>query len=292
MSDAVRISKVIDDVLAVVDAERQRVPGMIYDKTTPILARMRNLDVSHLLRTEDEGFVFGLTDTTPDVIWPVNVGLAMQTDDGDWNFVSAKTVTGRDVRGKVRIVAPKMIQAETVTMMQDGRIFAAVEHMSWISKKWVDATYKATTRHHDSVRNMPAAEVDHFAGKGHMLMAAALRFRYEWSVSIGREDSPSFRFSTDATGIHALLKERDKGKDGRREALKSWVTDHWRQSRHDPDEEIYVRKHLRGGEAFMWRGYRCEWQPSQFDRERNEAFKAEREVMGRQAVRPNPSARS
>lgn len=285
MTATAQISKVIEDILAVVDMEGRRIPGMVYDKTTPSLRRMRHLDVSHLLLSEEDGFLFGLRDTTPDVIWPVNVGLALQTVDGDWNFVSAKSATPRDVRGSVRIVAPKMLRCETVTMMTDGRVFAGVEYMSWIAGKWVDARFNSVVRHHDSVRNMPIADVDHFAGKGHMLLAAALRFRYEWSVSIGREDSPSFRFATDATGVHALLKDRDKGESGRREALKSWVTDHWRQSRSDPDEEVYVRKHLRGGEAFSWRGYVCEWSPSQFDQERNSAFKAEREVMGRQAIR-------
>lgn len=290
MVTSARISKIVEDVLAVVDMERGRIPGMQYDKTTPTLRRLRNLDVSHLLLSEEEGFIFGLTETTPDVIWPVSVGLAMQTDDGDWNFATGESVTAREVRGKVRIVAPKMLKCDTVTMMPDGRVFGAVEHLSWIGKKWVDADFKTVTRHHDSVRNMPTGDVDHFAGKGNILLAAALRFRYEWSVSIGREDSPSFRFATDATGIHALLKERDKGESGRREALKSWVTDHWRQSRSDPDEEVYVRKHLRGGESFSWRGYSCEWSPSQFDRERNIALKAEREVMGRQAVRSKPSS--
>lgn len=292
MATSALISRVIDDVLAVVDMERHRIPGMQYDKTTPTLRRMRNLDVSHLLLSEEEGFVFGLTETTPDVIWPVKVGLAMQTDDGDWNFVAARSVAAREVRGKVRIVSPKMLQAETVTLHLDGRVFAAVEHMSWMGKRWVDADFKATTRHHDSVRNMPTGDVDHFDGKASMLLAAALRFRYEWSVSIGRPDTPSFRFATDATGIHAMLKEREKGESGRREALKSWVSDHWRQSRSDPDEEIYVRKHLRGGEAFQWRGYQCEWQASQFDVERNDTLRAERSVMGRQAIRPKftPSA--
>jgi hypothetical protein len=120
-------------------------------------------------------------------------------------------------------------------------------------------------------------------------MGCALRQRYEWSVSIGLPGSTSFRFATNATGIATLLKERDKGEEGRRAALKAWVSDHWRQSRSDPEEEIYVRKHLRGGETFMWRGYACEWRASDYDAERAAAFKAEREVMGRQAIRRKPS---
>ena len=281
---AERIAKVVDDVLAVVDMERGHIGGVIIDKNTPRLNRMRHLDVSHLLMSEEEGFVFGLTETTPEVIWPISVGLAMQTYDGDWNFVHARTVTGKDVRGLVCMVAPKMIRCETVTMATNGKLHAAIEILAWAGKKWVDADHKTVTRHHDSVRNMPN-EDGHANGKGHMLCSAALRHRYEWSVSIGRGDGPSFRFATDAAGIRALIQERDKGESGRREALKSWVTDHWRQSRTDPAEEIYVRKHLRGGESFGWRGYVCDWSPSQYDQERNRAFALEREAMGRQAIR-------
>ena len=39
------------------------------------------------------------------------------------------------------------------------------------------------------------------------------------------------------------MRDLPEGKD-RREALLTWVGDHWRQNRHDPDIEIYVRKHL------------------------------------------------
>lgn len=279
-----RIAQIVDDVLSIVDSERGRLGGMVYNKDTPNFSRLRHLDVSHMLVENEDDFIFGLTDTTPDVIWPISVGLAMKTSDGDWHFVNARTVTGKDVRGKVRMITPKMMAIQTITLLPNGKSGSATEYFAWAGSKWVDADTKQVTRHHDSVRNM-MPDVDHYAGKGAMILSAALRHRYEWSISIRRPDSPSFRFATDAIGVRALLSERDKGESGRREALRSWVTDHWRQSRVDPDEEVYVRKHLRGGEEFLWRGYLCEWRPSQYDQERNRAFALERKMMGRQAVR-------
>lgn len=69
-----------------------------------------------------------------------------------------------------------------------------------------------------------------------------------WQVR-ARFDSvcPSLTLLTDPTGVKEFWKLRDvpEGKK-RRSALLHWVEDHWRKHRHDPDVEVYVRKHMRG----------------------------------------------
>jgi hypothetical protein len=283
--NATAVKSTVDDLVNIISGIRKKmISGMITNADTPKLAGMRRLDASHMLADDD--FIFGLTECTPDVIWPVDVGLAMKSDDGNWHFTRARSVHAKDLRGKIRFAVPRLLAIECVDMNPNGSFLAAVEHLAWMGKKWVDADYKTTVRNHDSVRLMPEERIDHFNGKGSMFMAAAIRHRYEWSVSIGEPNGPSFRFATDAIGIKAMLAERDKGESGRREGLRSWVTDHWRKSRPDSETEVYVRKHLRGGEKFNWMGYECEWLPSQYDVEKNAALKDERALMGQQAKRP------
>lgn len=285
MSNA-QIASIIDDLVDIIETERGNVSGFMQNpRETPTLASMRHLDVSHMLAADQDDYVFGFNDTTPEIIWPIDVSLGLQNREGTWNFSRCRSIPPREARGRARIVAPKMLKIDLVALHRDSRVIGMTEYLSYINQTWIDATQTSYVRKHDVVGQAPL-DHKHTAQKGIAYMAAALRHRYEWSISIGKPGSTSFRFATNASGVSALLKERDKGESGRRSALKSWITDHWRQSSSDPDEEIYVRKHLRGGETFMWRGYACEWRPSQYDLERAEAFKVERQLMGRQAVRP------
>lgn len=285
------IQEVVDELVAVVSMERRSFIDLIPDRSRPTLAKMRHVDVSHVVEGDD---YFFLTGGTPEVVWPVRVGLGIRKESGVWVFQSMRSAAAKELRGRVNVVAPKMLAFDIVQMEPDGRCQGVTEYAAWINKHWVDAGRGTFKRHHDFAGNMPTykGEAGTFHTKCDLMMGHALRQRYEWSVSIREPHGPSFRFATDATGVRQMLKERDKGESGRRDALRGWVIDHWRQTRDDPEVEIYVRKHLRGGEQFAWRGYQCEWRPSEFDREQNERFRLERELMGRQAKRPTSSATS
>lgn len=280
------IDKMVAHFISVFDIERGQFSGYNIDRTATPLKRYRNIDISHILDVDDDDeYIMVGNDCTPNVIWPIDVCIGFEGGrfvDG-WTFTRCRTTTAREQRGRVSIVAPKMLVRDIVELDPQGRTFTAREVMSFVSGRWVDATYKTTTRQHDSVRNMPPPE--NYNTVCQMMIAHALRHRYEWSISIGEPDGPSFRFETNAAGVKQLLDERDKGDSGRREALRGWVRDHWRQHKNDPNIEIYVRKHLRGGEIFRWRGYECTWKPADFDVEQNEALRQERKLMGRQAAR-------
>jgi hypothetical protein len=77
-----------------------------------------------------------------------------------------------------------------------------------------------------------------------------------WAVSLKFDpESPGLRFVTDPTGIREFFRFRDvpEGR-ARRAALANWVADHWRALRNSPEDEVYVRTHLRGARGFSWRG--------------------------------------
>lgn len=279
------ILDVVDQLVVLVNTERHHDRTLKVDARTPQIARMRDMDVSHLL-LGDEWLV--LMDASPDVLWPIRCGYCMQSTDGVWNFVNVRSVTAKEVRGRANRVSSHMLQFDTVMMSENGVVRAAQEVCARLGGKWVDADHKKTIRHHDSVRNTFSEDPNFWNMKCELAIGIALRHRYEWSVSIGLPSGPSFRFATDAVGVRSMLKERDAGDTGRRAALRGWVVDHWRQSRADQEAEVYVRKHLRGGESFVWRGYQCQWSPSQYDVERNKALADERAQMGRQATRKSP----
>ncbi len=64
----------------------------------------------------------------------------------------------------------------------------------------------------------------------------------------------------------------------------NWVVQHWRTDRNDPDDEIYVRKHLRGATSFDWFGFGCEIKAPLAVRE-NEELRAERALMNTEDTR-------
>lgn len=90
---------------------------------------------------------------------------------------------------------------------------------------------------------------------------------YCWRVGVSIDSSPKMYFMTDAIGVRELLKERDvrEGKV-RRDALLHWVSEHWRINRFDTDEEVRVRKHLRGMRHAICFGFNCEIEESDFDK--------------------------
>jgi hypothetical protein len=101
-----------------------------------------------------------------------------------------------------------------------------------------------------------------------------------WTVDIKVEPCvPSIRVLTDAVGVRALLRERDKPTEGRRAALLHWVSEHWRSCRVDIEAEGFVRKHFRGAKEVNWCGYSCVVTPSAIEIGEAEQAKVARSVM-------------
>lgn len=102
-----------------------------------------------------------------------------------------------------------------------------------------------------------------------------------WLVQTKFEDvCPSLTLLTDPTGVKDFWKLRDvpPGRK-RRDALLHWVEQHWRQNRHDPDVEVFVRKHMRGSEDITQGQFRAKIVASKRDKLDVEIAKTEREKM-------------
>lgn len=102
-----------------------------------------------------------------------------------------------------------------------------------------------------------------------------------WQIKTRLEGTSStITLLTDPTGVKEFWKLRDipEGKR-RREALLHWVSDHWRQTRNDPDVEGYVRTHLRGSTSLQFKDIAAEIIPSNLDLLREQKAIAHRKQL-------------
>lgn len=276
------ISRVVDDLAELVSTERAPNTKLQGRKTLPKLSDMQNLDATTLLRDADDWFIF--SDVTPELVWPLRVGAILRNENtGGWLLNYARTVDQREVRGKARLISPKMVYCIAAAIYPNGRVDCIPEYYSWYNHRWVDANHNGHIRSGGDEIMLPQPESTFSNNKVGSLLGVAFRHRYEWAVTISQPGGPSFRFATDPVGIKELFATRSKLGGKRKVALRNWISDHWRKSRHDPEVETYVRKHLRGSQNFLWCGYECKWTPAQADIEQNELLRKQRLEMGRTA---------
>jgi hypothetical protein len=234
----------------------------------PPITTFKGIDPTFLY--DYDGWFFKLKDYTPDIVWPVDVCIiSPKAVSGGLQVMRFRTIAPKEVRGIVHRISPFMLRVDVGAEL-DSEIITAAVIMSYLGGKWSRA---------EKVRGEDPPD---FIDQGNIAIGIALRQRYEWAVNIGFENTPSARIVTDPTGMKELFRLRDvaPGRD-RRDMLMNWVSDHWRQDRRDDDVETYVRKHLRGGTKFDWRGMECEIIPARFDIEQRDRFIAERENMRR-----------
>jgi hypothetical protein len=238
-----------------------------------------------LLYGNDDWFVFHPEETTPSVLWPIDVCLISdqrktgKEDRFDFNLAHVRSASPRELRGKARLFSKYMVK--NVACGMDGDFVNGVKttggvaiYSAYIAGKWVQTRasvigVETANRHADPIPVRDWKNDDEgVAVMPALAIGVALRHRYEWAVSIGRDDGPSARVAVDPTAIKELFKFRD-APDGklRRSSLMTWVSDHWRQTRKDADVEAYVRKHIRGNAAFKWEGLNVAILPPEYDLE-------------------------
>jgi len=95
----------------------------------------------------------------------------------------------------------------------------------------------------------------------YIAVCARMVQREEWTVDFSVDDVTTC-WPTDAEGVRSLFKTRkkDEGRT-RRQALRHWVSEHWRKKRNSDEATIAVRGHLRGVTDFEWFGMRCRVSP-------------------------------
>jgi hypothetical protein len=122
-------------------------------------------------------------------------------------------------------------------------------------------------------------------------LGVALTRFYEWTVTVGRPGGLRLLFVTDPIGAREAFKLREvpDGKN-RRDALRNWVSEHWRKKRQSEEESFKVRSHLRGTIRFKWNDLDCEITPSAYDLHRDELLR-ERAAKDRAETRKWATAR-
>jgi hypothetical protein len=182
-------------------------------------------------------------------------------------------VEGEDARSVLTPLTP-ILQIRKVVVGTDGRGIphspAYMARLASRKNKWVQLIGG------ELIGDMSLAYLGFGMAVG-ISAAAATR----WSISLRFEpESPGLCFITDPTGIREFFRFRDvpEGK-ARRSALVGWVTDHWRVSRKDPNDEIYVREHLRGVREFSWRSLAGSIHIPELDVKKDAAAKEKRKRM-------------
>ena len=241
----------------------------------PAISSFQRLEPLGFGIKDDDWWLFRPSECTPDLVWPLDTGMISEnsgSESGGMVMSRTYTISPKQARGYATRFSPFMVRHDHA-QMEGGELMNAAGLYAWAGGGWTDAqNHKNAMDMRD--RAQPA-----------LATSLALRQRYEWAVSLGLENSPSVRFATDPTGIKDVFAVRDlpEGRD-RREALLNWVTDHWRESRHDPDMETYVRRHLRGSTRFSWRNMTAEILPAKFDLDQRDAAIAGRDIMRREGT--------
>jgi hypothetical protein len=247
------------------------------------LSSFRDVDAMALdPRPEMEGRIFlhpYKDEVTPEVIWPVDVSIAHCRAEGIVEINHYRSATTREARGRAALFSPYMLAGRVCHIAPDDTFTTATCFLARIGGRWVDAEQRRVlwTRAGIPDRQGTTAADDMV---GRAALSIALTRRYEWTVSLGIEDSPTVAFVTDPAGARAAFRLRDvpEGRQ-RRAALRNWVAEHWRRkAAPSAVDRAFVREHLRGATRFRWNGLDCEITPSAFDLERNSQPRAREAV--------------
>lgn len=217
-----------------------------------------------------------LRDVSPTALWPVDVAFAADKSGSLKHrgvfICRLETANLKDVRGQINI-APKFLGKLTSCTIENGKYYTEINYVGFVGEKWRPiersarivgiGTGGSLRRCYQASSGTITQDIDSTLA---VTMGLALTRRYDWTVSIRLDDSPTILFSTDPTGAREIFRLRDIP-DGRsrRAALRHWVCEHYRKKR---EGDAKVRRHFRGAETFNWNGFECTIRPSRYDLER------------------------
>jgi len=165
------------------------------------------------------------------------------------------------VRGLFRLRSSKVVEQAIAHLFNNGTYRTTRQFLQYFGGAWhiVAAPFEFE-------KPEPLDEEESISLLGFKSMS--FTNEYEWYVNVGynRAVMPTIAIGTDPLGAKEVFKLRDipPGRS-RREALRNWVSGHWRQARREENPETYIWPHLRGAEEFTWNGLYCKIQPSPYD---------------------------
>lgn len=222
-----------------------------------------------------------------ELFWPIDTAslvLGAYDDDGNeaTSIIRTWTASPKEYRGKIPIMYPKMLNISSGYIPNGkfddyGRKLYALVNDTW---KNIHVQVKQTCSMSSSGGWKSKALFEYDERPQHTANVIMLHFglrlteRYYWHVAIGRlpnGQGPRVLIPTSASACLSLLRDRDapEGRN-RREALKHWVSAHYRDT--GSDNLSYVCQHLRANTKFTWHGFHCELLVSEYDYEKNEFF--------------------
>jgi len=217
-----------------------------------------------------------------DAVWPVDIGTVVWKDHSEGYYVGrVATVAPSELRGKVKIVPTKAVTISGGYLIKGKKWWAETSICGLVGKNWTCIENALIRQSQSGVKGNTnqifrgRADPQELNDSISMTLAIAMTERYSWHVAFGKTDGPRLLLPTSPTGCLALFRDREKSESGRRDALKHWVTNHYRDSSHSKADIIYVCDHLRGATTFVWRGLKCEILVSQYDLEKNEFFRVQ-----------------
>jgi hypothetical protein len=217
--------------------------------------------------------------------WPVSIGMVMSKTTEDqrpyYHMLHFETVEPALLRGKVRFVPRYVGVLSTCHLFADGEWFAEVTPVGLIGERWAmldvgmrsESVRSINTTTYSKERRSSERSRDEVNRSAAMAVSLALTERYSWHAALGSsKGGPRLVLPTNPKGCLALFSDREKrDEEKRRAALKHWVHNHFRAS--DKEGLEYVRDHIRGATKFNWYGLGCELMVSEFDLEKNDAFR-------------------
>lgn len=230
---------------------------------------------------DDIGFFHPDDVNSPELIWPVGVGLITHGNNSEWgNHILCQywqSEPAKRLRGGHRFVGRKNLGHYHGYLAADMQFHSVVNYAAWHFGRWrniepirYDESFIALAPNAGAAplaQPRVAVGEDDIGARCALGQSVALTYRYEWGAQFSIDGSARIVIPATPRGILELFNDRDKPCDrDRRAALRHWVSQHRRRKR--GGDFSLVREHLRGSTKFSWRGFDVEIKPSQFDMER------------------------
>lgn len=171
-----------------------------------------------------------------------------------------RTIPISKVRGLFRPMASVCVERTIARLLTGGVYSLTRQYWQYYAKSWKKMAAPLAIRPTECCEGCQTSLWAH--------RSLALSKEYQWKVNfwIPQSDGPSVSVEIDPVSAKEVFKLREvsRGKS-RKDALKHWVSAHYRRQFGPTHAETYIWPYLRGAEQFEWEGLHCNIIPSQYD---------------------------
>lgn len=248
-----------------------------------------SIDISlrhtELHENEDDIWFFHPDQMSPDVLWPIDksvltgVGPDIGWPDGTLQITRVESIAPKIARKLgCKIFSRYLVRRTTCFLTPNQEADYIVNVFAWVGNKWVIAADRKRWQGviGSSAVHLTLPSEDDDDGQINTMLSMALRDRYDRHAIITSPNGLSIKLAMHPQVAMDFFKLRDVPPDKqRRSALRNWVRQHVRHISEGKTTD--VRKHLRNRVQFTWRGFECEYRPSEYEEEQNEKIRRHKE---------------